>query len=365
MIVYLFILVVFLIFGKLADKNRGLFLFISMGSLWFISVFRSYTVGNDTITYIQLFPQLAFLPKASYLGTFNDLFTSRFETGYILLNKLVYSFTTNPRYLLIITATIFILSVIVFFQNLSFGLLLSTVLLVTMGPFALSLSGLRQTIALSLIILAFTAMMNKKDSLSIVLVISAGFFHRTAFLFLILFLLKKIKFNKKTIIALLISTFVFYFLFSGLLNKLLSVFTSYSTYSNAIESAEPKLATMLKIFLLIVIIVFCNVCKNLATKNNFNKVFKNNSWNIMMSLLLISVCINIISLRFSQIGRACTYFDAMYLILIPNSITLIGNKRARSYLSAGVILFSIFYFIIIQSLRPEWAGIIPYTIFNQ
>lgn len=144
------------------------------------------------------------------------------------------------------------------------------------------------------------------------------------------------------------------------MNKILSIFTTYQYYSSAINTSEMNVATIIKAVIIASILALCLACKKIGDPKRFKALFPDNRWSLMMLLLVCSMCVYLISMKFSQISRISGYFDFIYVILLPNSICLIKSGVVCSIICISVGIVFVAYFIVIQILRPEWNGIVPY-----
>ena len=102
---YLLIIIVFLQGLFCRRNNTRVFLVITFVELFFISGFRNWNIGNDTLNYVN-----TFIATISSL----DLSRSHMEHGYLLFNKFLSLFTNSPQAILIVSS-FFILGITFYF----------------------------------------------------------------------------------------------------------------------------------------------------------------------------------------------------------------------------------------------------------
>ena len=79
-------------------EDRGIFMIIAMIIMALLVALRSNQVGNDTPEYARIFNEI--LSNSDYVSI------TRFEVGYVFLNRLVGKFTSNAQGVFIVCAII-------------------------------------------------------------------------------------------------------------------------------------------------------------------------------------------------------------------------------------------------------------------
>ncbi|MGK4060625.1 EpsG family protein [Loigolactobacillus coryniformis] len=360
MVVYIFLILLVILFSFMQTKQNKWYLFLMLALIFVVMAFRSFSVGSDTQAYRLLFFQLSYLKLSSYMQSLTTFFNSRFELGFILLNKLIYHFTNNPRWLLIIVALIVVVAVWLFINYFSQDVSLSLVLFLTLGIFADSLNSMRQILALAFVLISYTYI-DRNKYVSLLLIILAALFHKTALFALAIIPLSYVKFNKKTIGILSVITLFIFVSFNTILTIFFKSFTSYSGYVDALSDGAARNATLLNGLIDLIIVIFCYMCGRINQVQGM-KLTQYGNETFYLLLIFISFCIYIVSFRYSQLSRLSNYFSCVYLFMIPNSISLIKTPIRRLLLKYTVVIFAISYFITIQLFRPEWSRIVPYSM---
>ena len=152
---------------------------------------RGLLCGIDTIQYKVLFRQYS-------LTDFSEILkTGVHEIGYRLLNKIVGLITDNYQYLLIATSLMCVCPIWYFYKKESEQPILTLSLFLTVAPFVLLFSGIRQAIAMAIGVFAWYMSRKKKPLLFICIVLIAMQFHTSAFILLFLYPLYHAKITGK------------------------------------------------------------------------------------------------------------------------------------------------------------------------
>ena len=177
------------------DNLYHRYLFIAMLPLFLLVGFRAEYIGADTLIYLRHF--------ADTLDTDLTLAVerSRMEAGYIVFVKYVGYITSSPKVFQLIYTTIY------FVGYYSFARLLSketgfvfVYLIITLGIFFFLLTGVRQNIAISICLFSVQFLMKRKFAYTVLLIILAYAFHKSALLFLFAVLIFDRKLTKFSIL---------------------------------------------------------------------------------------------------------------------------------------------------------------------
>lgn len=349
--------------GKPYKIKKKMFLILTLGLLTIMAALRAKTVGNDTSNYLYFFDNLS-------MG--KDLSASRFEIGYVYLNKLLIFFTSQSQVLLIVSSifTMYGFARIIYKYSTSPGL--SVFLFFTLGYFGMTMNTIRQNIALVFILFAYDFLRERKLLKFVLLVVSATLFHRTALLFLIAYPVTKAKFNFKVILATVFGSVLGCILFPQLLRLLFNVFPMYQYYIGSdYLNGDVRLATVLNILAVLSIIIFGiytgyhkpSVVYGVQGNSKVEGFI--NDGKIMLMLLVVGIWIEVISLNFNLLGRVSDYFLVFSILYFPNAIKCINNQKLRIFIIYLVAVLFFVYRTVIQLYRPEWNLIYPYKFFWQ
>ncbi len=147
---------------------------------YLVSVFR-YGIGNDYLSYMQIFDDI-------YKTDWGQIFTLGYEPGFALLTKLISVVTTDITAIYCIYAPFILVPAAIAIYKYSKNVWISCVAYMCLTFFYASMSFIRQSIAASIILLAFCFLRDKKIVPMILMALLATAFHYTALVILPLFL---------------------------------------------------------------------------------------------------------------------------------------------------------------------------------
>lgn len=323
-----------------------------------ILCFKSYVVGADSFGYYNIFLSIQNIP----------VYTSDtgIEQGYFLFNKLLGCITNNPQIIFIATGLIISYSISNLIYKKSNIVWLSIIIYLTIGTFFFNLSGLRQSIAISLCIFSYNFILQRKFISFLLTVLLASTFHLSALSFLIAYPLYNCKLNTKNlIIALFIILFSIVFS-KYFINLILYVFPyqgyldSEGRFARNIIGGDIRSASIFKTGINLFVFLFCLFL--------WKKV-KKASCSIYMEIkLLILFSLTATIILFSSINatifeRVAMYFNVFYIILIPKIISYIEDKNIKIISIIIILFFCLLYSMIVSIYRPEWNSFLDYKFF--
>lgn len=201
---YIFIVqYAFLIFSgvfcyvTIKDKKRANKSFCIMAAIFLLLLMalRHQSTGIDIVTrgskigYYDMFMRIS---QMSFTRCLQGSI-AHYETGYIVFCKLLSYISRNPQILLISCATIQSVCLYVTVYKTSKMPFLTTIMYLALPCYYIFWSGLRQGIAISITMIAFLMIKEKKPIKFILLVVLAWLFHSSAIIFLIAYPLYHLK----------------------------------------------------------------------------------------------------------------------------------------------------------------------------
>lgn len=324
------------------NKNDKAFLLFAFIILFIAVAFRKTYIGNDTLEYIKFFKDCS-LNRWNLFGT-----NIRFETGYIIFNNILGYISTNARFFMIVMSAIFNFSVYKFIKNNSKNFLFSILIYINLLFFYQSMTMMRQFLAISIILLSFNYVKDKKFFKYLAMTLLASCFHISAIISIIIYPIYYLKINRKRILTLSTITIIVSLLLSRIFPIIASL-TNRSTYYNN-QIGETKLAN---IILFLIYLTFTLFALLIARKNDK----KNNSFYIY--ILFISTLLYGLSINAAILARIGHYIAIFSIIAIPNMLYL-SIKKKRLLYELIIILFLISYSSTIMINRPEWNSAYNY-----
>lgn len=299
--------------------------------------FRATSVGTDLSSYTSSY---LMLPNMSFSSLFTStwLIVSRDPIFYSFLKILTY-ISEEPQFMIFITSAVVVLSFSIFIYKNSLNPLMSFIMFIGLRYYSFTLTGLRQAIAWSIILISYQFIKEKKLIKFSLIVIVASMFHSSAILFILAYPLANIrKIEKMTLIIFL--GFMFNLISNHLILRLLvklPVLQQYDTYIFNEEYGTTGTTTLL-IYLSILILFF--VLKNKILS-------KDKHMYLAYNLSVVGVAITALSFSFANIFRIGYYFVFPIITLLPGAINTSFDKKSQLIINAIVITFLVLQFIII------------------
>ncbi len=287
---------------KVKKANYGGYLIIFLLLLVLLGTIAAFREGSgsDSLMYRQHYESQNFTRR-----------WSAFEGGYIALNVLLYKMGFSYRMLFLCSA--FVQSFFVFktIEHEKEEINVKLALFIYMSScYFISFNIMRQMLAVSMCLYAILCYLDKKLIKSVLLVLLAAQFHKTAYIVLLVFF-AKIAFGQKSKLLNLVifSLFLFLVFNKSLLNEMYKFFTGrYTGYlSDVMDSDGNILKYYLKLFPLIFLAI-------LHFKN-----YKNDSkYYVIFGLYLTGVILESLDyLSNTQVGRIGHYFSYLDIVLFP------------------------------------------------
>lgn len=350
--------------------NRKIYLWIAFGVLFFISAFRSTNIGNDTPFYAFLFEYYGSavralnLEKFVYLFNFDNVLNSRIEPGFIFLNILL-NFISNDYLILFVVVSAFVVGVwmIHIYQNSSM-VWLSVALFINLRFFYFSLSNLRQSIAMAIILISYKFLKERKLLPFLLCVCIAALFHLSALVFIIAYPLTAKVFNYKALIYGAIIAGLGYIGFDYFINLFLRFFPRYSMYLESVYfDGYVRIASIINVLVALALLLLGVISsKGVYKPDNPRDIDKNEKQeiNLLNYIMLISLVLSFISIKASILGRLHMYFFIFSIIYTPRTLIYIKNVRLRVVIVYILLLAIIAYNFTILYFRPEWLIVYPW-----
>lgn len=354
MSIYLFIYGFLFSFGYLSSRLsfsylKGIFYSSFFLLLFVILGFRSYSVGSDTPVYYSIFSK-----ALSFRTDLNLFFTSRFELGFLKLNKLVYGFSQNFTSLLLVYAFLGLALYFYVILKDSKDAYLSLGLFLSFRIYFMMFSNIRQPIAMGIVLLIFHLLKKDRWLISLVLIGIASSFHLSALVFLPMFFLKNFKFTKKFLTLTVLASIITY----ASLNSFLSVFFSkldkYSAYQNStFFSGDAKISLFLNFIIILLVFI-------IGEMSMYGKE-KDKEYNFLRNTMIFALVWSFISINSAALNRGTLYYSQFLIIYLPYVTNKLSNRRIAEQYTWIIMIAFFVYNIVLMIYRPEFNIIIPYS----
>lgn len=341
-VVLIFLMLIAFIYNAVKGKEKGSKKTIIVITIFiiFMQGLRHFDVGVDLTVYEFHFNQIK---EMKFIEAFNY---RNNESFYFLLNWVLSRFSRDFRIMLFASSILtFVPSAIISYKY-SKSPILSIFLFITLGFFTFSLSGLRQTISIGIILISFIFLKERKLFKFVIMVAIASLFHQSGIFFLIAYPVYHFKSTKKYLLVIVPSVLLI-FIFRRQIFNVLSVL-----YDNSYIPVESNAYGFL--IGLIVIWIF-----SLFWFRNI----KDNHIEGLLNLLLIAIIIQLFASYHPFVMRLGYYFFVYMILLIPEIVIKVKDLGLRSLSYGFVFLFFSFYFL--NTLQGSILEIYPYKFIWQ
>lgn len=333
---------------RLQEKRNRMTFFLFFAGFFLLLALRDITVGRDLYTYKGIFERCAAV-------SFGKLPNMKWELGFTVYSKIVSLIAKDYRLFLIVTALITLVPIYKLYSRENKYAFLGIILFINMPCFLMIFSGLRQAVAISIGVLAYMALDNKKYLLSVLLVILAMFFHISAFILVLLYPVYFLRIRAKHLLIILPVMAVVYMLRVPLLVFVLGFMPGqYIEFYGEVQ--QTGAIGMMLLFLIFFAFAFVILDEEAMSKRDY----------FMRNTLLISTVFQFFVPIHGLIQRASYY----YLIFVPLSIISIVKAPKRylksvSKLAVVVIscFFSLYFFYNALFSTDNLLDVFPYKFF--
>lgn len=343
-------ILIYLLLNKFKISKKG-YLIVSFTILFLISTLRSEYIGADYNVYVEYFDKIQFDFK--YIPT---------EIGFRLFNYIISLFTKNyVIFTLIINTFVFYTIYKYIVKNVDEKYYIWIMVIFIMNPYLYIQSTfniIRQTIAYVIILCGLKYLIEKNFIKYLLIIILAAQIHTVSYIFILLILLRLIKWNQKKLAMLLVGVVTIrIFKNCGILD-IVANFLGYGIYINYKSTMfDFSLFYMFILSIIIMLIVNYN-----EFKLKENQMFFINLYIISLILLPLFVTNDIIYRVY--IGLVLLSLPAIPLIFetFENKYKRIGNLIKIGFVSYYSLLFVFFLYTLSRANNIYY---IPFKFFWQ
>ncbi len=328
--------------NKYKFNSKKVYVTIMGICLFLIAALRSTSVGNDSGQYARVYYALQRMSIRTIVTNYSEL-------GYYLFAKVLSFINSNHQFLFAVIGGFYAYSISRFIYKYSKDTMASFIMLIPMMYFSFSLTGLRQTMAIAIILISIDYILKRRIIPFFLLVIIAYFFHNSAIFFIPAYFLPYKKISNKLILGFILATPIVYLLrrqFVSIVQQFI-----YSDYNIAQIGEEAKSWATLLIYILILVAVAFFKDSISRSDDNFPLLF---------SMMYIGMCLQMFVPLEPSLFRVSMYYNITSIILIPNLLTVLNNKRTRSI---AYLLFFILMAVEYYNFTFYSSGVNPYNFF--
>ena len=270
------------------------------------------------------------------------------EVGWLVFTKFISIFTGNLQIYLAIVAVISFIPIVYIISKYSKNVILSCFIFACLGFYVHYFSGIRQMTALSILLLAFDQLYQKKYLWFVIITIIASTIHRSALFFIVIW---PLSFIHLSFFAVIIVIMIFVGLmpfYQDIVLWILNVFFN-SDYVSYLED-EGQATTLFIVYTLFLLLSFIK-------KDN----------NRQMGLLRMTVLIGVAGQSLGVLGsgaitRIGYYFNVFLMLLLPEIVDSFKEQKTKVIInSIAIVLLCLFFYLTTTSANS--SGVIPYSFY--
>ena len=347
------IIIILLVIGTLffdnkSAKGRVFFCFV-VAFIGIITGLRSENVGHDTANYLVIYDIVSSTPFMQIFTTppYNVL-----EPGFLILCWFCgYLGLESYMFVLLISLICFTCIGFWIWQN-SYSPMFSLLIFFCMF-YTFYLTGIRQCIALSIVLLSYRAISESKWKWLLFYVFLGFLFHRTALIFILMYFISKIKNTNKALLFVLLLFPIVYSFRSGIF-PLLTLFSDRFEHYVILNHGDATNYTIL-LALVCVAAYFCS-----KSTSTISDDYRRYHACLMLSFLIMPfVGLN------GSIMRVAMYFTMAICFLIPQAIKIFPDKAIS--MVAKVVTICVLLLLVSTTLLSSETyryELNPYIKFN-
>lgn len=337
--------ILFLYVAIKGEKKEKIVAIIGAVILFLLAALRAESVGIDVKNYIAFYEKNA-------LYSWEEL-QKRISSDTVNLKDPVYHYTgwmfsrlfKNPQWWLSAIALIYSIAVGKLIYKESQQTAISLVMLVSLGFFNISLSGLRQTIAMSILIFAYPFLKERRFIPFAILVFVASRYHLSAIAFFMVYPIANKKLGIYHIVIAGVALIVFY-AFKGWLLEFLNTVLGSERFEGYTSGNASQL-TMSGFAIQTVCFVF--------GLYYYKRMIEDDERNLVLyNLSFVGWVFQLFSSFIAEFFRISMMFSIFNIILIANAASMEKEHRSRNILQIVVALVFVLYMLRDDGLRYQF-----------
>ncbi len=357
--VYIFMVLFVIIIGILLynlpmrkGQRNGILCCFALLIMLFFAAFRADSVGADTIQYLTALHNCR-VPDFSFSIDYT-VEPFKFEPGYLMFNRFWGFIGVNDTLFLAIVGLIIYVPTLIFFYKYSSNVMLSLVMYMCLQFYGLSISAIRQMIAISIILAIIPMIWERKWIKWCIGIVAAMTFHVTAIIMLPMYWLNKIKINSIILFAFFVVE-ILSFLAGNYFLSILSLFPQmYDSFLTHVQTASFKIGDLLLLLVINALLVFIAFKREEISRNG---IISLSIYSLMCSALVI-----VLSLFTGNILKRLNMYYFMFITLLaPFEIDRNFKGLNRIIIMTLMCLGLIGYLMVFLSNLDNSMRLTPYN----
>lgn len=325
-------------YGKIKQGNK----IPVLGSILTLCIFaglRDISFGPDLLGYQNRF--LSYVPFVGYVNIIEDYVQGTMKDAlfYIIMKFFSDSGVSYQIFMAAVTG-FYIVTVATLVFKYSKKPIISFMMFMSLSWFQFSFTGLRQTIAMGICIIALILLLHNKKSLSAVLcILFAGFVHSSAWIFFIAPVIArfKIKIGRLQFIQITLVSLIMSIVGSSLFRGVIAAIAWNETMASYAASEVFLNWTGFIIQLLIAVFSFIF----------YDNVIRDNSYMpFLYSLMAIGVGFQAFSTVVAEMFRISMYFSIVSICVYPTAVMTIKRRDYKALVYYGSLFLLLIYFFV-------------------
>lgn len=313
-----------------ARKGKLAFVIVFFISLFLYAALRQADSYGDAMGYAKKFVHYSKYSFSEMLSLYN---TSIKSPTFHLLGWIVSRIRNDAQIWLAFIGGLYAFCTSVLIYKESKNVTISALMVFALGYFMFSLTGLRQTISLAIIMLSYFAIKNKKMVLFIGLVFLATLFHTSAIIFIIAYPISHLKIGFKHFAVALFALVMFVAFQSAVRYFIANILGD--VYLSGYAKREIGLSFS---GLLIQCAIF--VFSLFYYKQTISKF---NTSIILYNLSFVGMVFQLFASMIAEMFRISMYFSFFNILLVPMVLSSIENKKTKLILEVALIYVLLLY----------------------
>ncbi len=350
MTVYLvFIFLCMLLWILTGQKNNKTMLVCTSILSCLMMGLRSTSIGSDTERYCKGFLSYSYIP-------WNDVFNANRDFGkqnygFYFFNKcLNVIFSSNVTLYLLCVALVITVAVAIYLKKFSTNYFMSTLMLLSLGFTFFFMTGIKQTLALAFVMMAYIALRENKNLKFALFVCVAALFHNTALVVFLAWPIYKLKIRKMyaVIIPVLLGvTFAFQNQIAQFLQSLVSD-GAYGAYGDTYVSNNNLTGLAIQCVILVTFLVL-----------SWKSIKEDEDLRFFLSVYSIGIFFQALTPVIAEFFRISMYFSIIGVVMLPYALTK-SDFKGKRFLRTGINCVFFLYFILANMGN---AAMVPYHFF--
>lgn len=355
MLLYIFIFVYLVVLSTIyiyfEEKKDEIKLLTIPTFILFLVVagFRNSSVGGDLNFYVSVFKD-----NSLQIPELSNIFKSRFEIGYILLNNSVRYFSDNYTILLFSFAIITLSIWFYVFWNYSENIFISLIIYFSsLGMLLYSFSNIRQGLSISVGLLGFHFFTKEKYIRGLLCTLIATLFHITGIICILFIVLRKIHLSLKVFVVVLLGLILTFPLLKNFSEFFVNIFPQYTSYLESSWFLDSyKLAPVV---LSIVYLVFFVIGEMILKNSELTE-----SEEYIRMLFFCYLIFTITTMQTSLLSRFAHYFSPFAALYVPMFLHKVTDKRIKWIIFYFIVIVYAVFLLVIVYYKVEWYNVVPY-----